>query len=426
MKEVKSRELLARARKRIPHGVGPTAQLSRRDERLFFTRCAGARVYDADGRELLSYAPLPVVGHAHPEILEVIWTVASDSNPPGVLTELEIRFAETMHAMVPSMERLRCVASGTEARLSAIRLARGFTGRAKVIRLDGGDCGHGDYPLVRDPSGGATLGLPDSSVTFGANHDTLIVPWGNLAPLCGVLALHAGRIAALLVEPFLSRVGVVPPPPGYLKEIRELASAEGALLIFDELATGFRATSGSLQARYGIRPDLTCIGLDGELSVACFGGRADVMENLAPLGPIHAAGAGATNLALAVGLKTLELLARPGVYDHLRTLSERFAEGLAEAARTAGVTVEIRRMGSMLTPFFTSAKVVDANTARGSDIESYDRFWRAMLERNIYLPPSQFAGACVSLVHHEADVEWTVRSAVDALREVAKNVSTSA
>jgi glutamate-1-semialdehyde 2,1-aminomutase len=369
-------------------------------------------VWDADGNEYIDYVgswgPL-ILGHAHPEVVEVIREAAGQGTTFGAPTEREVLFAEAIRAVYPSMELLRCVSSGTEATMSALRVARGFTRRNKIVKIDGGYHGHADFLLAQAGSGVATLGIPGSAgVPEAAVADTLVVPWNDLAAMRATFDAHGKDIAALIVEPVPGNIGVVPAAPGYLAALRQITAAAGALLIFDEVITGFRVALGGAQALYGIRPDLTCLGkiVGGGLPAACFGGRADVMQVLAPLGPVYQAGTLSGNpLAMAAGLKTIELLLRPGVYDRLEVLGAHLEAALRRAAAAAGAPVQVNRVGSMLTAFFTDTPVTDYATAKKSDTARYARFHRTALARGIYFAPSQFEAAFVSLAHTEADAD---------------------
>jgi glutamate-1-semialdehyde 2,1-aminomutase len=381
-------------------------------------------VWDVDDNEYVDYVgswgPL-ILGHAHPDVLAAVFEAAARGTTFGAPTEIEVRFAEAVHAAVPSMEMLRCVSSGTEATMSAIRLARGFTGRAKIVKVDGGYHGHADFLLVEAGSGAATLGIPGSAgVPPGIAQDTLVVPWNDLAAMEATIAANPGEIAAVIVEPVCGNMGVVPPAPGYLAGLRELTTGAGALLIFDEVITGFRVARGGAQALYGVTPDLTCLGkvIGGGLPAAAFGGRADVMRRLAPLGPVYQAGTLSGNpLALAAGLKTIDLLARPGTYERLDALGARLEGGLVAAARAAGVKATVNRVGSLMTTFFSDGPVVDYASAKRSDTARYGRFFRAMLTRGFYLAPSQYEAAFVSLAHTHEDIDRTIQAAGAALRE---------
>jgi glutamate-1-semialdehyde 2,1-aminomutase len=423
----RSQDLFERARAVIPGGVNSPVRAFRAvgGEPRFIQRAAGARIWDVDDNEYIDYVgswgPM-VLGHARPEVLAAIFDAATRGTSYGAPTELEVRFAEAVRAAVPSMEMVRCVSSGTEATMSACRLARGATGRDKLVKIDGGYHGHADFLLVEAGSGAATLGLPGSAgVPAGCARDTLTVPFNDLAAVEATLAANPGQIAAVIVEPVAGNMGCVAPADGYLAGLRELCRADGALLIFDEVMTGFRVDYGGAQQRYHVTPDLTCLGkiIGGGLPAAAFGGRADVMHKLAPLGPVYQAGTLSGNpLALAAGLATLAELRRSGVYERLEHAGRALGDGLAAAARAAGVPAVVNRVGSMLTAFFAAGPVVDYASAKRSDTAAYGRFFRGMLARGVYFAPSQFEAAFVSLAHTDEDIARTVEAAAAVLREL--------
>jgi glutamate-1-semialdehyde 2,1-aminomutase len=324
---------------------------------------------------------------------------------------------------VPSVEKVRFVSSGTEATMSALRVARGFTGRRKILKFDGGYHGHADSLLVAAGSGVATLGIPGSpGVPEGTVADTLVVAYNDVPAVERVVAAHASDLAAVIVEPVCGNMGTVAPQPGYLEALREITRRNGTVLIFDEVMTGFRLALGGAQQLYAVRPDMTCLGkiLGGGLPAAAYGGRADIMATVAPEGPVYQAGTLSGNpLAMAAGAVLLDLLALPGTYDTLETRSARLEQGLRRGARDAGETVTINRVGSMITVFFCTGPVVDYTTAKASDTKRFGRFFHAMLERGVYLPPAQFEAAFVSLAHGEAEIDLTVAAAAEAFRAVA-------
>ncbi len=430
----RSRELFEKAQKSIPGGVNSPVRAFRSvgGDPVFVARGKGARLWDVDGKEYLdfvgSWGPL-IVGHAHPEVLEAITAAAADGTSFGAPTEREVRFAERIRAILPSIEMVRAVSSGTEATMSALRLARGFTGRDKIVKIDGGYHGHADMLLVEAGSGAATQGISGSAgVPQGAARDTLVAPWNDLAAMRRLFELEGNRgpkgseIAALIVEPVPGNIGCVPPRDGYLQGLRELCTEHGVLLIFDEVMTCFRVAWGGAQLRYGIKPDLTCLGkvVGGGLPAAAFGGRADIMSRLAPPGPVYRAGTLAGNpLALAAGLATLEILSRPGTYEHLEKLGAQLEAGLRAAAAAAGVPAQLNRVGAMFTSFFSAEPVVDYASAKKSDTGRFGRFFRAMLGRGVYLAPSQFEAAFLSLAHTEADIVQTIEAAKASLQEAA-------
>ena len=383
---------------------------------LVFVRGEGAWLWDTDGNRYLdligSWGPL-ILGHSHPELLDTIKETMAMGTTFGAPTEIEVRFAETLRAAVPSMEMVRAVSSGTEATMSALRLARGFTGRPRIIKADGGYHGHADCLLVAAGSGAATLGIPGSAgVPEGAAKDTMVVPYNDLAAVEAALA--AGDVAAVIIEPVAGNMGLVEPAPGYLEGLRAACTKHGTVLIFDEVMTGFRVAYGGAQARYNITPDLTTIGkvIGGGLPAAAFGGRADIMHKLAPLGPVYQAGTLSGNpLAMAAGLRAMEILARPGTYDQLERLGKRLGDGLLAAATDAKVPAVMNRVGSMLTLFFCGTPVTDYATAKAADTARFGSFFRNMRDRGVFLPPSQFEAMFVSLAHTDEDIDQIVSAA---------------
>jgi glutamate-1-semialdehyde 2,1-aminomutase len=422
MSTQRSESIFERARAVIPGGVNSPVRACRSvgADPVFIARGSGARVTDADGNQYIdligSWGPL-IVGHAHPEILEVIRETMASGTSFGAPTEIEVRFAEALRQAVPSMEMVRAVSSGTEATMSALRLARGFTGRAKIIKADGGYHGHADCLLVAAGSGAATLGIPGSAgVPEGAARDTLVVPYNDLASV--ERALVGGDVAAVIIEPVAGNMGLVVPAAGYLEGLRALTTRHGAVLIFDEVMTGFRVAYGGAQARYGITPDLTTIGkiIGGGLPAAAFGGRADIMQKLAPLGPVYQAGTLSGNpMAMAAGLKAMELLARPGTYERLEQLGQRLGDGFTAAAQAAGIPAVVNRVGSMLTLFFARGPVTDYATAKAADTVRFGSWFRNMRDRGVFLPPSQFEAMFVSLAHTDQDIDHIITATRAAL-----------
>jgi glutamate-1-semialdehyde 2,1-aminomutase len=419
-----SNSIYQRALEVIPGGVNSPVRACRSvgADPLFIARGEGGYVIDADAHRYIdligSWGPL-IIGHAHPEVLSAVQEAMRHGTTFGAPTEIEVRFAETLRRIVPSMEKVRAVSSGTECTMSALRLARGFTGRAKIIKADGGYHGHADCLLVAAGSGAATLGIPGSAgVPAGAAADTIIVPYNDLGAVARAFANHPGDIAAVIIEPVAGNMGLVVPAPGYLEGLRELTAHHGTVLIFDEVMTGLRVAYGGAQALYDIKPDLTCIGkiIGGGLPAAAFGGRAEIMDKLAPLGPVYQAGTLSGNpLAMAAGLKTMEILGRPGSYERLEQLSARLAEGLLAAAAAAGVPACVNRVGSMLTLFLTAGPVTDYASAKTSDTERFGHFFRGMRGRGVFLPPSQYEAMFVSLAHSDDDIERVIAAAHQAL-----------
>jgi glutamate-1-semialdehyde 2,1-aminomutase len=421
----KSKTIFQRALQVIPGGVNSPVRACRSvgADPLFIARGEGGHVIDADGHKYIdligSWGPL-IIGHAHPEVLAALHQTMANGTTFGAPTEMEVQFAETIRRIVPSMEKVRAVSSGTECTMSALRLARGYTGRAKIVKADGGYHGHADCLLVAAGSGAATLGIPGSAgVPAGAAADTIVVPYNDLAAVARAFQQHPGDIAAVIIEPVAGNMGLVVPAAGYLEGLRKVTSDHGAVLIFDEVMTGLRVAYGGAQALYGIKPDLTCIGkiIGGGLPAAAFGGRAEIMDKLAPLGPVYQAGTLSGNpLAMAAGLKTMEILGRPGCYERLESLSGRLAEGLLSAAKTAGIPACVNRVGSMLTLFFTDGPVTDYASAKLADTEVFARFFRGMRDRGVFLPPSQYEAMFVSMAHSDDDIDKTIEAARAALR----------
>jgi glutamate-1-semialdehyde 2,1-aminomutase len=422
-----SEELFARARRIIPGGVNSPVRAFKAvgGAPLFIRKAEGSRLWDADGKGYVDYVgswgPM-ILGHAWPPVVEAIAETARRGTSYGAPCALEIELAERVTRMVPSIEKVRFVSSGTEAAMSAIRLARGFTGRRKLLKFDGCYHGHADALLVAGGSGIATLGIPGSAgVPEGTVADTIVAPYNDLPAVERVIAEHGPDLAAAIVEPVAGNMGCVPPRDGYLAGLRELTRQAGALLIFDEVMTGFRVSPGGAQAIFGGKPDLTCLGkiIGGGLPVAAYGGRAEIMDHVAPDGPVYQAGTLSGNpLAMAAGCVTLDALARAGAYERLEMLSARLHGGLLEAISGSDVKATVNRVGSMLTLFFTPGPVTDYASAKTSDTGLFARFFHAMLSRGVYLPPAQFEAAFVSLAHTITDIEGTVAAARDAFREL--------
>ena len=420
----RSRRLLADAERLIPGGVNSPVRAFRSvgGEPRFIARGEGARIWDVDGRQYLdfvaSWGPL-ILGHAPPAVVEAVTVAAARGTSYGAPTPQEVELAAMVTAAYPSMEMMRLVSSGTEATMSAIRVARGATGRDLLVKFDGCYHGHADSLLVKAGSGGATFGIPDSrGVPAAVATLTLTLPFNDLAAVRELFRVRGGEIAALIVEPVAGNMGVVPPAPGFLAGLREITAAHGALLIFDEVITGFRVAHGGAQELYGVRPDLTCLGkiIGGGLPVGAYGGSRAIMEHVAPLGGVYQAGTLSGNpLAVAAGLTTLRALEDRKVYGRLDALGARLERGLAEAAEKAGVPLAINRVGSMLTAFFCAGPVRDYAGARAADAARYARFFHAMLERGVALAPSQFEAAFVSLAHSEDDIDVAARAAAQAM-----------
>jgi glutamate-1-semialdehyde 2,1-aminomutase len=415
-----SRRYLERAARLIPGGVNSPVRAFQAvgGEPLFIERAEGARLWDVDGNSYIDYVgswgPL-ILGHAHPQVVGAIAKAASRGSSYGAPTVAEVELAEMIAGALPSIEMVRFVSSGTEATMSAIRLARAFTARDRIVKFDGCYHGHADMLLARAGSGVATLGLPDSAgVPRAAVETTLIAPYNDAGTVEQLFARYPQEIAAVIVEPIAGNMGVVPPARGFLESLRQLSSQHGALLIFDEVITGFRVHWGGAQTLYGIAPDLTCLGkiIGGGLPVGAYGGRRDVMTMVAPLGPVYQAGTLSGNpVAMAAGLATLGILRDSQPYGMLEFRSAALCEGLLEVARRAGIAATINRVGSMFTTFFTGTEVSDYASARGSDAAKFARYFRRMLAEGIYLAPSQFEAGFLSIAHTDQDLERTIAAA---------------
>ena len=389
---------------------------------LFIQRGDGSHIWDADGREYIDYVgswgPL-IFGHRPPEVVNALEDVLKIGTSFGAPTEREVELAELITKFVPSVEKVRLVNSGTEATMSAIRLARAFTGRDRIVKFDGCYHGHGDSLLVKAGSGVATLGLPDSPGVPGSLAElTTVLPFNHLDALHLEFERHGKDIACVIVEPVAGNMGCVPPRAGFLELLRDLTQRSGAILIFDEVMTGFRIAPGGAQQQYGIHPDLTTMGkvIGGGLPVGAYGGRAEIMNRIAPAGPVYQAGTLSGNpLAVAAGLATLRRLEKDDPYRELEIMGGRLERGLREAAARSGVPARLNRVGSMFTFFFTTQDVIDFQSAKSSDIQRFNRFFHAMLKQGIYLPPSQFEAAFISAAHTAADIDRTIEAATKAV-----------
>jgi glutamate-1-semialdehyde 2,1-aminomutase len=428
MRTTKSQRLFAEARTILPGGVDSPVRAFKSvgATPLFIKRANGARLEDVDGNTFIDYVmswgPL-IHGHAPRGLVKAIAAAAKQGTSFGAPSPLEQELGKRVRRLMPSMERVRFVSSGTEAAMSAVRVARAATVRDRIVKFEGCYHGHADAFLVQAGSGALTLGVPTSpGVTPAAAGDTLLASYNDLASVERLLTANRGAVAAIIVEPIAGNMGVVPPADGFLQGLRDLSRAHGALLVFDEVITGFRASAGGAQQVTGITPDLTCLGkiIGGGLPVGAYGGRADLMELVAPAGPVYQAGTLSGNpLAMTAGLWCLDRLT-PRLYRTLADLTTRLAAGLAAAARAANVSLQVNAFGSVLTPFFTAQPVRDYRSATSADTAAYGRFFRAMLGRGIYLPPSQFEGWFVSAAHTKKEIDATVKAAFAAMEDVAR------
>ncbi len=424
----KSAELFARAVDLLPGGVdspvrafGPVG-----GQPLFIERGQGARILDADGNEYIdwmcSWGPL-ILGHADGRVVAAVTDAVISGTSFGAPNRREVELAALVRDRMPSLEMMRFVSSGTEASMSALRLARAATNREKIIKFRGCYHGHADSLLVEAGSGALTLGIPGTpGVTRGAAAGTLVAEFNDAASVEQILAANAGEVAAIIVEPVAANMGVVPPAGGFLQRLRALASSHGALLIFDEVITGFRVAPGGAQALYGVVPDLTVLGkiIGGGMPVGAYGGRRDLMQLMAPAGPVYQAGTLSGNpAAMAAGIATLRALDAPALYDRLEATSAMLEEGLRAAANAAGAQLALNRVGSLLTPFFTAGPVSGYAGAMSADTSRFAAFFRAMLDRGVYLPPSQFEAWFTSTAHGEREVEATIAAARQAFAGLA-------
>jgi len=428
---VKSRKLFARASEVLPGGVDSPVRAFQAvgGTPHFIRRGAGAIIEDVDGNRFIDYVmswgPL-IHGHAPRPLIKAITAAAKKGTSFGAPSALEHELGEAVRSLVPSMERVRFVSSGTEATMSAIRLARAFTGRDRIIKFEGCYHGHGDAFLVKAGSGAMTLGIPTSpGVPAPVAADTLLARYNDLASVDSLLAAQGASIAALIIEPIAGNIGVVPPVDGFLAGLRDRCRKHGILLVFDEVISGFRASAGGAQGLFGIDPDLTCLGkiIGGGLPVGAYGGRADIMSKIAPAGPVYQAGTLSGNpVAMTAGLWALKNLG-PTLYRNLARRGAALAAGLADAARDAGVPLQVNAFGSLLTPFFTSTPVRDYQSALAADTSAYAAFFHGMLKRGVYPPPSQFEAWFLSAAHTDAHIKKTIAAAKAAMKDVKKLVS---
>jgi glutamate-1-semialdehyde 2,1-aminomutase len=420
----RSRKIIEAARELLPGGVDSPVRAFNAvgGDPIIVAYGKGSRIWDADSNEYIdwvgSWGPL-ILGHAHPAVVEIIQRAAERGTSYGATTELEVELARIVCGAVPSMEQVRFVSSGTEATMSAVRLARAYAGRDKIVKFEGCYHGHSDGLLAKAGSGVATLSLPDSAgVPASLTAETLIAPFNDRAAVERLFEQHPEAIAAMIVEPVPANMGLVPPEPGFLQFLREITQREGALLIFDEVITGFRLAYGGAQMYYGVVPDITCLGkiIGGGLPVGAYGGRRDIMQMIAPVGPVYQAGTLSGNpLAMAAGIVTLRTLANEGIYRGLDEMGARLAQGLRDAAREAECEdVTVVQLGSMLTIFFSAEAPTDYTTAKQADAERYGRFFRSMLDAGVYLPPSQYEVMLCGLAHQQRDFDETLAAAKTA------------
>ena len=425
MNRVESEKLFAEALKYIPGGVNSPVRAFRAvgGNPFFVNRASGSKLWDVDGNELIDYVLTwgpAILGHAHPKIIAAVKAAADRGTSFGIPNPLEVTMARLICERVPSVKKVRMTSSGTEACMSAIRLARGFTGRDNIIKFDGCYHGHVDSLLVRAGSGALTFGHPDSAgVPASFTRHTLVLPFNDAEAVKACFAANPNTIAGIIVEPVPGNAGLYPPQPGYLEFLSEITRANGAMLILDEVMTGFRLARGGAQERFGITPDLSCFGkvIGGGLPVGAFGGRAEIMDCLAPLGPVYQAGTLSGNpIAMAAGLANLEALGTDAPYQLLEERGAQLEAGLKAAAKSAGVPVTLNRCGSMFCAYFTGAPVHNVSDAMRSDRDRFKRFFQGMLEEGIYLAPSQFESGFISTAHTAGDIERTVAAAAKVMR----------
>lgn len=420
MEHKRSKTLFDEAVQYIPGGVNSPVRAFKSvgGDPIFIKRASGSKLYDVDGNEYIDYVgswgPM-IVGHCNPRVIDAIKRVIDSGTSFGAPTELEIELAKMVIDAVPSIEMVRMVNSGTEATMSAIRLARGHTGRDKIIKFEGGYHGHADGLLVKAGSGAATLGVPDSpGVPADYARNTITVPFNDLETITKAVSAEAENIACIIVEPLPGNMGVIPPKEGFLEGLRALCTKNGIVLIFDEVMSGFRVALGGAQQVFGVTPDLTCLGkvIGGGLPVGAYGGKKELMQQIAPAGPIYQAGTLSGNpLAMTAGIETLKILSESGAYDQLEERSLQLASGLKEIAEKAGIPTYSTRVGAMFCTFFTDKEVVDYSSAMNCDTKRFGKYFINMLENGVNLAPSQFEAGFMSLAHSEDDIAKTLDAA---------------
>jgi glutamate-1-semialdehyde 2,1-aminomutase len=423
----RSKELFSVATDVIPGGVNSPVRAfgSVRMEPVYIRSGRGSRLYDVDGNEYIDYVcswgPL-ILGHADPRILQVLHEASQSGTSFGANTEMEVRFARLITEIYPSIDMIRMVNSGTEATMSAVRLARGYTGRSRIIKFEGCYHGHGDSFLIKAGSGVLTLGIPGSpGITESTAQDTLVGSYNDIDSVKVLIKAHRGEIAAIILEPVMGNAGVIPPKDGFLEDLREVTEEEGIVLIFDEVITGFRVALGGAQELYGIEPDLTCLGkiIGGGLPVGAFGGKREIMEHLAPLGPVYQAGTLSGNpLAMALGHKTVSILKEGDIYGQLEDRSRRLERGIQENLKQLKRSCQLNRVGSMMSLFFSEKPVEDFPSAMNSDSELFIDYFKSMLDEGIYLAPSPFEASFLSASHSNEDIDETIKANGLCLRKV--------
>ena len=427
MKMKKSIELYRRASSMIPGGVNSPVRAFKAIgiTPTFIKAAKGSRIWDVDGNEYVDYVgswgPM-ILGHAHPRIVSALKKAAEKGTSYGAPTALEVELAELVIKIYPSMDKVRMVNSGTEATMSAIRAARGFTGRDKVVKFEGCYHGHADGLLVRAGSGATTFGVPDSpGVPKSYAQNTITLPLNDIPALKRLMEKEWKKIACVIIEPVVGNIGCVLPRPGFLENLRKLTKKYGIVLIFDEVMTGFRVAFGGAQAYYGIKPDMTCLGkvIGGGLPVGAYGGKKEIMSMVSPEGPVYQAGTLSGNpLAMTAGIETIKELSRPGVYRTIEQRSAMLESGLRDAAKRAGVKTRFYRAGSMFCTYFTETDVTDYASAKKADAGKFGRFFSGMLERGVNLAPSQYEAGFMSLAHSERDIESTVKAAYETIKKI--------